>query len=56
MEEKNNVGTVQNVRVGFIEQLLEVEELESKQAPCDDGGMTLFGRCHNHNQTLLKDI
>jgi len=54
--ENNNVRTVENVRLGFIEQLLDVEELESKQAPCDGGGMTLFGRCHNHNETLLKDV
>jgi hypothetical protein len=54
--ENNNVRTVENVRLGFIEQLLDVEELESKQAPCDGGGMTLFGKCHNHNETLLKDV
>jgi hypothetical protein len=33
MEENNNVRTVGNVRLGFIEQLLDVEELESKLAP-----------------------
>jgi len=33
MEEKNKVRTVENVRLGFIEQLLDIEELESKQAP-----------------------
>jgi hypothetical protein len=32
MEENNNVRTVGNVRLGFIEQLLGVEELESKLA------------------------
>jgi hypothetical protein len=31
--ENNNVRTVENVRLGFIEQLLEVEELERRQAP-----------------------
>ena len=50
MEENNSVGTVQNVRMGFIEQLQDVEELESKEAPCGaDGGIHPFGWCHNHN-------
>ena len=31
--EENNVRTGANVRGGFIEQLLDVEELESKLAP-----------------------
>jgi hypothetical protein len=35
MEENNNVRTAQNVRLGFIEQLLDVEELESRQAPSE---------------------
>ena len=57
MEENNNVRTVQNVQLGFIEQLLDVEELESKQAPCGaDGGIRPFAGCHNHNETLLKDV
>jgi hypothetical protein len=57
MEENNSVGTVQNVRMGFIEQLQDVEELESKEAPCGaDGGIHPFGWCHNHNETLLKHV
>jgi len=56
MEENNNVRTVQNVLGGFIEQLLDVEELESKQAPCGaDGGIHPLMGCHNHNETLLED-
>jgi hypothetical protein len=34
MEENNNVRTVQSVLFGLTEQLLDVEELETKQAPC----------------------
>ena len=56
MEENNSVRTVQNVQLAFMEQLVDVEELESKQTPCEGGGITLFGKCHNHNETLLKDV
>jgi len=35
MEENNKVRTVENVRLGFIEQLLDVQELKSRQAPCE---------------------
>ena len=59
MEENKSVRTIQNVRTGFIEQLQDVEELESKEAPCGaDGGMHVhgFGGCHNHNETLLKHV
>jgi len=46
-----------NNEVDFIEELLDVEELESKQAPCGaDGGMHPFTWCHNHNETLVKDV
>jgi len=45
MEENNNVSL-------DIEQLLDVEELESKQAPSDQ--VMLPGGCHNHNETLLR--
>jgi len=37
MEENNNVRTVRNVRLVFIEQLLDVEELEPKLAPAGGG-------------------
>jgi hypothetical protein len=33
MEENNNVRTVQSVLFGLTEQLLDIEELETKQAP-----------------------
>jgi hypothetical protein len=49
---EKTVRTVENVRLGFIEQLLDVEELESKQAPSDQ--VMLPGGCHNHNETLLR--
>jgi hypothetical protein len=52
MEENNNVRSVGNVRLGFIEELLDVEELESKQAPSDQ--VMLPTGCHNHNETLLR--
>ena len=35
MEENNKIRTVENVRLGFIEQLLDVEELKSRQAVCE---------------------
>jgi hypothetical protein len=35
--ENNNVRTVEDVRLGFIEQLLEVEELESRIVPAGGG-------------------
>ena len=59
MEENKSVRTVQSVRTGFIEQLQDVEELESKEAPCGgDAGIHGhgFGICHNHNETLLKHV
>ena len=56
MEENNSVRTVQNVQLAFMEQLVDVEELESKEAPCGPGGgIHPFGWCTNHNETLLKD-
>jgi hypothetical protein len=57
MEENKSVRTVQNVGTGFIEQLMDVEELESKEAPCGaDAGIHHFMGCHNHNETLLKQV
>jgi hypothetical protein len=50
---EKTVRTVENVRLGFIEQLLDVEELESKQAPSDQ--VMLPAPCHNHNETLVHD-
>jgi hypothetical protein len=33
--ENDNVRTVQNLRLGFIEQLMDIKELESRQAPSE---------------------
>ena len=56
MEAKNEIGE-QEVSVVNLEDLFDLEELESKQAPCDvGGGIMPFGRCHNHNETLRRDI
>ena len=49
---EKTVRTAENVRLGFIEQLVDVEELESKQAPSDQ--VMLPTGCHNHNETLLR--
>ena len=55
MEPKNELS-VQEVEVVNLEDLFDLEELESKQAPCEAGaGVIGFGRCHNHNETLLRD-
>ena len=56
MEAKNEIS-VQKVQAVNLEDLFDVEELESKQAPCGaDGGIHPFGWCHNHNETLLKHV
>ena len=55
MEAKNEIS-VQKVQAVNLEDLLDVEELESKQAPCGaDGGIHPFSPCHNHNETLFRD-
>jgi len=51
---EKTVRTAENVRLGFIEQLLDVEELESKQAPSDQVMLPIG--CHNHNETLLRKV
>jgi hypothetical protein len=37
---------------------MDVEELESREAPCVDAGLHGLGHgmCHNHNETLRRDV
>ena len=54
--ETNNEISISKVHVANLEDLSDLEELESKQAPCEPGaGIRPFSPCHNHNETLLHD-
>jgi hypothetical protein len=56
MEAKNEVS-VQNIQVVNLEDIFDLEELESREAPCVDAGLHGLGYmgCHNHNETLVRD-
>ena len=57
MEAKNEVS-VQKIQVVNLEDISDLEELESREAPCMDGGVHGLGHmgCHNHNETLRRDV
>ena len=57
MEAKNEVS-VEIIQVVNLEVISDLEELESREAPCVDAGLHGLGHgmCHNHNETLRRDV
>src|SRR5262245_28060732 len=55
--EANNEISISKVQVLNLENLSDLEELESIQAPCEPGaGIRRFAPCHNHNETSLAGM
>ena len=55
MEAKNEVS-VEIIQVVNLEDISDLEELESREAPCVNAGVHGYTGCHNHNETLRRDI
>ena len=56
MKAKDEISA-QKIQVINLEDLADLEELETREAPCADGtGMHPLTGCHNHNETFRRDI